>query len=84
MEKLWEDGVGEGVVGDLENGGEVSIEKFESIRGKGVKGEWEGKRYYGGKGKVVEEKGIRVRGWVRDEGGGVGGDWGRGCGCGEG
>ena len=48
LEKLSEHPLAEAVVRHLQNARDVSIDNFESITGRGVKGESDGKTYYAG------------------------------------
>jgi len=67
LEKLSEHPLAEAVVRHLQNARDVSIDNFESITGKGVKGESDGKTYYAGNRKLLEENRITVSRSLSDE-----------------
>jgi Cu2+-exporting ATPase len=46
---------------DEEKVGLIGIQKFESITGKGIQGEWNSETYYVGNSKLIGEKGIGSR-----------------------
>lgn len=60
LEKLSEHPLAEAIVGYLKGTWFTEIEDFDSITGKGVKGRAQGKIYYAGNRKLLEEKGIAV------------------------
>ena len=61
LEKLSEHPLAEAVVRHLQNARDVSIDNFESITGRGVKGESDGKTYYAGNRKLLEDVQYHVR-----------------------
>lgn len=67
LEKLSEHPLAEAVVRHLQNARDVSIDNFESITGRGVKGESDGKTYYAGNRKLLEENRITVSRSLSDE-----------------
>ena len=67
LEKLSEHPLAEAVVHYFQDAQSVSIDHFESITGKGVKGEWNGKTYYAGNRKLLEESRIAVEQSLSDE-----------------
>ena len=54
LEKLSEHPLAEAVVRHFRNARTVKIDNFESITGRGVQGEWNGKTYYAGNRKLLE------------------------------
>lgn len=67
LEKLSEHPLAEAVVRHFQDARNVDIESFESITGRGVKGEWNGKTYYAGNRKLLEENRINVSQSLSDE-----------------
>ncbi|WP_300704313.1 heavy metal translocating P-type ATPase [Bacteroides sp.] len=67
LEKLSEHPLAEAIVGYLKGTWFTEIEDFDSITGKGVKGRAQGKLYYAGNRKLLEEKGITVSQSLADE-----------------
>lgn len=67
LEKLSEHPLAEAVVRHLQDARSVSISNFESITGRGVKGESNGKAYYAGNRKLLEENRIAVSRSLSDE-----------------
>ena len=67
LEKLSEHPLAEAVVRHLQDARSVSIDNFESITGRGVKGESNGKAYYAGNRKLLEENRIAVSRSLSDE-----------------
>lgn len=67
LEKLSEHPLAEAVVRHFQDARSVDIESFESITGRGVKGEWNGKTYYAGNRKLLEENRINVSQSLSDE-----------------
>ena len=67
LEKLSEHPLAEAVVRHLQDARSVSIGNFESITGRGVKGESNGKAYYAGNRKLLEENRIAVSRSLSDE-----------------
>lgn len=67
LEKLSEHPLAEAVVRYLQDAQSVDIDNFESITGRGVKGEWNGKAYYAGNRKLLEEHRIAVGQSLDDE-----------------
>ena len=67
LEKLSEHPLAEAVVRHLQDARSVSIDNFESITGRGVKGESNGKAYYAGNRKLLEENRIAVSQSLSDE-----------------
>ena len=60
LEKLSEHPLAEAVVRHFRNARTVKIDNFESITGRGVRGEWNGKTYYAGNRKLLEEHRISI------------------------
>ena len=60
LEKLSEHPLAEAVVRHFRNARTVKIDNFESITGRGVQGEWNGKTYYAGNRKLLEEHRINI------------------------
>ena len=67
LEKLSEHPLAEAVVRYFQDARSVNIDNFESITGRGVKGEWGGKTYYAGNRKLLEENGIAAGQSLNDE-----------------
>ncbi len=67
LEKLSEHPLAEAIVGYFKDSWFTEIEDFDSITGKGVKGRAQGKTYYAGNRKLLEEKGIAVSQSLADE-----------------
>ncbi|MCD8181969.1 MAG: heavy metal translocating P-type ATPase [Bacteroides sp.] len=67
LEKLSEHPLAEAVVRYFPDAQSVNIDHFESITGKGVKGEWNGKTYYAGNRKLLEENHIDIPQTLSDE-----------------
>ena len=67
LEKLSEHPLAEAIVGYFKGSWFTEIEDFDSITGKGVKGRAQGKTYYAGNRKLLEEKGIAVSQSLADE-----------------
>ena len=67
LEKLSEHPLAEAVVRHFPDAQNIYIEHFESITGKGVKGEWNGKTYYAGNRKLLEENRIEIGQSLSDE-----------------
>ena len=67
LEKLSEHPLAEAIVGYFKGTWFTEIEDFDSITGKGVKGRAQGKTYYAGNRKLLEEKGIAVSQSLADE-----------------
>lgn len=67
LEKLSEHPLAEAIVGHFKGSWFTEIEDFDSITGKGVKGRAQGKTYYAGNRKLLEEKGIAVSQSLADE-----------------
>lgn len=60
LEKLSKHPLAEAVVRHFRNARTVKIDNFESITGRGVRGEWNGKTYYAGNRKLLEEHRISI------------------------
>ncbi|MCD7978616.1 MAG: heavy metal translocating P-type ATPase [Tannerellaceae bacterium] len=60
LEKYSEHPVADALVTYMEPASGVSMEKVESITGKGITGEYKGKRYYAGNRKLMEQAGITL------------------------
>ena len=67
LEKLSEHPLAEAVIRYFRNAQSVNIDNFESITGKGVKGEQNGKTYYAGNRKLLDENQIAVEQSLSDE-----------------
>ncbi|ADV43210.1 cation-translocating P-type ATPase [Bacteroides helcogenes] len=67
LEKLSEHPLAEAIAGHLKNTQPTKIEDFDSITGKGVKGRVQGKIYYAGNRKLLEEKGVALSQTLVDE-----------------
>lgn len=67
LEKLSEHPLAEAIVGYFKGSWFTEIEDFDSITGKGVKGRAQGKIYYAGNRKLLEEKGIAISQSLADE-----------------
>lgn len=67
LEKLSEHPLAEAVVRHFRDAASVEIGHFESITGKGVKGESAGRTYYAGNRKLLEENGIAISAALADE-----------------
>lgn len=67
LEKLSEHPLAEAVVRHFPDAQNIYIEHFESITGKGVKGGWNGKTYYAGNRKLLEENRIEIGQSLSDE-----------------
>lgn len=67
LEKLSEHPLAEAVVRHFKDAASVEIGHFESITGKGVKGESAGRTYYAGNRKLLEENGIAISPALADE-----------------
>lgn len=67
LEKLSEHPLAEAIVGYLKGTWFTEIEDFDSITGKGVRGRVQGKTYYAGNRKLMEEKGIAISQTLADE-----------------
>ena len=67
LEKISEHPLAEAIVGYFKNTLFTEIEDFDSITGKGVKGRAQGKIYYAGNRKLLEEKGISISPLLEDE-----------------
>lgn len=67
LEKLSEHPLAEAIAGHLKNTQPTKIEDFDSITGKGVKGRVQGKIYYAGNRKLLEEKGVALSQALVDE-----------------
>lgn len=67
LEKLSEHPLAEAVVRHFRDAASVEIGHFESITGKGVKGESAGRTYYAGNRKLLEENGIAISPALADE-----------------
>ena len=62
LERMSEHPLAEAVVRYLRNAGEVPVEDFESITGRGVRGTCYGKTYFAGNRELMEENGIEIDG----------------------
>lgn len=67
LEERSEHPLAEAVVRHFKEISSVPVESFESITGKGVKGRSQGKTYYVGNRKLLEEKGITISRDLSDE-----------------
>lgn len=69
LEELSEHPLAEAVVRHFKATSSVPVADFESITGKGVKARSQGKTYYAGNRKLLEEKGVAVSQSLADEAG---------------
>ena len=67
LEKLSEHPLAEAVIRYFQDAQSVNIDNFESITGKGVKGEQNGKTYYAGNRKLLDENRITIEQPLGDE-----------------
>ena len=67
MEKLSEHPLAEAIVNYLKDSRFTEIEHFDSLTGRGVKGQAEGKTYYVGNRELLEENQIAISSFLADE-----------------
>ena len=67
LEKMSEHPLADAVVGYLKDSTSIDIQDFESITGKGVKGRTEGRTYFAGNQKLLEENRIAISQSLRQE-----------------
>lgn len=67
LEKLSEHPLADAIVNHLKGSAYIDIQDFESITGKGVKGQAQGRTYFAGNRKLLEENRIAISQFLQEE-----------------